>query len=208
MSELNTYFKFQYCLKAGPPHLALTGEELCAHMHPDVESYKHNILARARSGQSLSRWVLAGINFYGEDLRGFDLSYACLIGCNFDRTNLREANLFRANLEGASLRYADLEKANFEFAILGCADLSGARLIGANLQRSNLVGAIAEEADCSDAKFYYSRPGCANFSKAKFQRADITRAIFRKAILTGADLSEAQGTGNFDRADLTNAKQQ
>jgi hypothetical protein len=68
------------------------------------------------------------------DLRGANLSWACLGGAR-----LREANLSGANLRGAYLNWANLRGADLSGADLSGADLSGAYLCGANLSEANGV---------------------------------------------------------------------
>jgi uncharacterized protein YjbI with pentapeptide repeats len=207
MEKLNTYFDFIRCEHDQCSELALTGKTTCWKHLVSQPDYINHIIKSIADGVSLSRWVLQGIDLTNANLPKADLSYACLIGAKLDGVNLQQANLHRAHLDSASLINANLTEANLEFAILGRADLSNAMLDGANLKRSNLVGAIACGASCRRAQFFYSRPGNADFSEVDFSGADITRAIFRRAKLVNSNLAEAVGTANFDRADLTGAKQ-
>lgn len=84
------------------------------------------------------------------NLRGVNLSRACLIGANLTGADLQDADLqgvygSQAVFEGANLSLVDLSQANLNEAILTNADLSGSRLEGANLSAANLTGACIED---------------------------------------------------------------
>jgi uncharacterized protein YjbI with pentapeptide repeats len=96
------------------------------------------------SGANLSQANLARANFSGgAQLRGAELSGACLQGtdlsgaqlqlANFSGARMQAADLSAAGLEGAQLRNAELDGANLAHSILYAVELTGARLAGADL---------------------------------------------------------------------------
>ena len=87
-----------------------------------------------------NRWRKDHPNLF-PNLSGVDLSHHYLFEVDLSSMNLRGANLSRACLIGANLSWANLSDANLMGAYLGQADLSSANLHGANLYQANLYSA-------------------------------------------------------------------
>ena len=110
------------------------------------------------------------------DLRGLDLSHADLRGADLSYSNLRDVNLSGANLSEVYLDEADL---------------SGANLQGTNLQNASLIKAYLMKTNLENA----------NLSQAYLTGAYLTKAIVINANLAGAYLNGSKLAG----ADLTGA---
>ena len=110
------------------------------------------------------------------DLRGLDLSRADLRGADLSYSNLRDVNLSGANLSEVYLDEADL---------------SGANLQGTNLQNASLIKAYLMKTNLENA----------NLSQASLTGAYLTKAIVINANLAGAYLNGSKLAG----ADLTGA---
>ena len=110
------------------------------------------------------------------DLRGLDLSHADLRGADLSYSNLRDVNLSGANLSEVYLDEADL---------------SGANLQGTNLQNASLIKAYLMKTNLENA----------NLSQAYLTGAYLTKAIAINANLAGAYLKGSKLAG----ADLTGA---
>jgi uncharacterized protein YjbI with pentapeptide repeats len=129
-----------------------------------------------------------------------------LVGANFSRANLYEANLHGANLSRANLYEANLHGANLSRANLSGADLIGANLQGANLQEADLQGANLSEADLRLADLVGADLREANLSRADLSMADLSWANLSKASLRWANFSRANlSWANFSRANLEGA---
>ena len=87
-----------------------------------------------------------------EDVDGWGVMRANLIGADLRGADLRGADLIDADLRGAYLRGADLIDANLRWADLRGADLRGADLRGADLRDANLRFADLRGADLRGAK--------------------------------------------------------
>ncbi|MDB5774284.1 MAG: sopA 7 [Herbaspirillum sp.] len=121
---------------------------------------------------------------------------------NWDKIDLRNANLINADLREVRWRDADLRKADLSHAQLAGADLTGCNLRGAILRGANMEEVIADRAIVADANLSAATARYASFCRAQFDRANLINTDFRSARLTHASgLACAPGT-NFLNADL------
>jgi len=88
-----------------------------------------------------------GDNYDRQNLRMADLSNRDFRGDDFTRADLANANLSNTDFRGTRLFDTNLSQANLENANLTGATLDGARFIRANLTNAILVGAYAFDAD-------------------------------------------------------------
>ncbi len=170
-------------------------------------------VARTRSA-SLAE-VLAGVAGLRDlrefNLRGADLSGACLAGADLRDLDLRAANLTGADLTSVHLTIALLSGANLtgadlSGAVLPVANLTGANLTGATLTGADLTGADLTVADLTGADLSIAELVRASLFHAKLLRARLCGADLAVANLIGADLTAADLTGaNLTGADLTGA---
>lgn len=117
----------------------------------------------------------------------FEIKKQYIIGQrDFQKVQLRRANLRGFNLTSTDFRGADLSYANLREVNLSYADLRGCYLNEANLIGANLTGANLEET---------------YLIKAYLTRANLDGAILTKSYLTGAFLTKA----NLNKADLRGA---
>ena len=141
---------------------------------------------------------LRGANFNKADLRGADIERA-----NFENTTnlpewikkgLGKNNIYSQNQLILSIRngFKSLSKANLNEACLEKANLTEANLIKADLKKANL-----KESDLSRAKFIG-----ANLVKANLFKANLTKSIFRGANLTGVNFNGA----DIEKANFKNTK--
>lgn len=121
--------------------------------HPDIQP-------------DLSRVYLLEADLSGANLRGVNLSGACLIDTNLKEADLQGADFRgaygnRANLESANLHQVDLRQANLSEAILTRANLSQVKAARTDFSNADLTGACVENwqldgaTDFSDAKCEY-----------------------------------------------------
>ena len=86
---------------------------------------------------------LTGMNLWGGQFQGVNLSRAHLMGAglrwaDFSNADFSSAHLSLANLKGACLNEADFTEANLSRTNLNRATFTGTNLKGANLQGSNV----------------------------------------------------------------------
>jgi uncharacterized protein YjbI with pentapeptide repeats len=86
-------------------------------------------------------------NYDRQNLRMADLSNRDFRGDDFTRADLANANLSHSDFRGTRLFDTNLSQANLENANLTGATLDGARFIRANLTNAILEGAYAFDAD-------------------------------------------------------------
>ena len=99
---------------------------------------------------------------------------------NYQKIDLRGADLMESNLKGTRLRGADLTEANLRGADLMGANLEGTRLREVNFRDARLTGADLMES---------------NLSRADLRGANLEGADLRGANLEGADLRGANLKG-------------
>jgi len=126
------------------------------------------------------------------DLRGTDLSRACLAGADLSGTYLRGADLSRTDLRGTNLSGAELRGADLSRTDLRGTDLSGACLAAADLSGADLRSASLSRADLRDADLR-----AADLRAACFSGADLSRADLRRANISGASLRMAKFDGTI-----------
>ncbi len=93
--------------------------------------------------QLLKHYADGRRDFSWVDLRGIDLTGACL----------PDINLYRADLSGAILQHADLRRACLLKTNLIRANLTAANLAGANLRRADLTGTVLIAAILDGVRF-------------------------------------------------------
>jgi uncharacterized protein YjbI with pentapeptide repeats len=149
---------------------------------------------------------LRGADFRDEDisganLKGADLSQACLIDTYLCGADLREANLSGANLQRADLSDATLYRANLIDATIDDAILTGANLGRVNLWATVLIGVTLKRVDLTEANLNHAHLREANLSESNLSKADLGEANLIGANLSSVNLHEA----NLCRANLQGA---
>ncbi len=125
----------QYTSPSGLPctENASEPENLClwhAPIKKEQSNLKAELEAKAKKGESLSGFYLAGTNLSDAYLMEADLSDA-----NLSRADLSSGHFFGINLSKASLFKANLREANLKEANLEETNLLGADLTNVNLER-------------------------------------------------------------------------
>ena len=124
------------------------------------------------------------------DLRGKDLSKIELTRFNFDKAELREANLSGAKIYCGSFKEACLCNCNLEDAymdaILTKANLEGVKAKNANFNSDECDYAFFNDAILQNANFTW-----ATLCNANFTHADLSEANFKGAILDQTDFAYA-----------------
>jgi uncharacterized protein YjbI with pentapeptide repeats len=155
------------------------------------------------AGIDASNRTFKNCNFNQSDLRDANFENARLSGCTFEEANLAGANFKNAQMPGAILSSAVLSEANLEDANLCAAQLDwtnlrNAILCNANLQKASLESSNLSKADCSGANFTD-----ANLSGSKLQHAICIASRFTRANLTNANLEFANLlVAKFSKAQL------
>jgi hypothetical protein len=161
-------------------------EALCF-WHARTEKESPDILkeleAKAKKGDSLAGFYLAGLDLSNAYLMEADLS-----GADLTRANLSLGHLFGINLSGANMFKANLAHANLKEANLENANLFGADLTDVNLERvtwgkDNRI-LNHQEADALD------KQGSADQALAKYLEAEEIYRSIRKRY-------EAAGTSDI-----------
>lgn len=98
----------------------------------------------------------SSLDFRGADLKGTDLSKACIHNADLRGADLRDADLICAELESADLRGADLRRADLRCAYLIGVDLRSANLSEANLEWANLSYANLIDANLTGANLRHT----------------------------------------------------
>lgn len=195
--ELSKEPSFEEAPKDGTPNelseWALSVKETRSDMVSSVQT-----LGRLRHTFTAS-FAKETIDISGAVLRRVYLSKKDL---NFEKVNLRAAQLQGADLRGAQLQGADLREARLQGAVLSEARLQGAnlslvRLQGANLSLARLQGADLSWAWLQGADLGWAQLQGADLSLASLQGADLSSAQLQGANLSwaqlqGANLSEAR----------------
>ncbi|MBW2533532.1 MAG: DUF2169 domain-containing protein, partial [Deltaproteobacteria bacterium] len=159
------------------------------------------------SEHDLSRRDLRGVDLTGACLRETILTKANLSGVSLAGADLTKAILYKTDLSGADLSGADLTKAN-----LASVRAAGARFRGAKLEQAFFEEATLEEADLSEAEGEWMIFSRANLQGAMLRRVKLSRTDFGAAKLDGADFTGADLSRchfletRAQRLDLTNAK--
>lgn len=195
----------------------------------DVICAKHDRLWSARMGGARAVFAfcdISGLSMAGRNLCDADFTGAIMVGCDFRKTKLDNANCYGADMQGADLTDASLRRADLRGSSLRGANLTGADMFEADLREGTIAAADRKEgyrvieltqreayatgANLSGANLERSRLSGivatkADFSDAilkdaKLVRANLKQANFNGANLAGADLSGANLTG----ADLRN----
>ncbi len=140
------------------------------------------------------RLEASDIDLSDMDLAGVDLSGAVLLKARFDRSNLRGANLSRACIAKSSMRDVDLSGADMVKAEFDATLLTGARLQNAwldgmeatdvDLSRSDLSGSAANGLACWDS----------DLRGAVLRRLQLDCTTFGDCRMAGVDLSGASGS--------------
>lgn len=103
---------------------------------------------------------------------------------NFEKADLKQADLRGVDLSFANLRGADLRKADLSHSILIGADLQGAKL-----DRATLNGARLQGANLSETSITWGLLMAADLSGANLQGASLDAANLTQSTLQGANLS-------------------
>jgi uncharacterized protein YjbI with pentapeptide repeats len=161
-----------------------------------------------------ANYLLAGVNFAGQNLTSADLGFATLTGASFNQANLTNADFSRATLANANFSQANLTNANLFGATLTGANLTGAEVRGAHFQRySDDIGTITPAQLYSTASYLaHDLTGIGligNYAGVNLAGQNLTNAGFsygycdcyNESTAAGADLTGA----NLSQARLTNA---
>ncbi len=98
---------------------------------------------------------LTGMNLWGGQFQGVNLSWAHLMGAGLRWADFSNADFSRAHLSMANLKGACLNEANFTEANLSRANLKRATFTGANLRGANLLGSRVKIEQLSKVKTLY-----------------------------------------------------
>jgi len=141
------------------------------------------------------------------DLAEARLERGLLSKVNFNKANLKGANLFEVYLIDANLKEADLSGANLIQAHLGGADFSKTKLTGASLLNADIFKAKFREANLRSAKLGGAELyGGVDLRGAKLHGASLYGATLIEADLREADLGEADlQYANLSEANLSKA---
>lgn len=194
----------------GQPAFDLFGR-VCADVVAEHRANLEDLLSQYKAGKRDFRgidlsWIdLSGVDLPEVDLRDANLECSVLTGANFDRANLRGANLcntlcYRGGDSPGHLvtfRHADLSGANLSGAYLYKADLSKANLESAHMARAALQKSVLMEANLTAAGLVN-----ATLDYSKLMRANLTRAVLTGASLRHTDCTQA----SFVSADLSQTK--
>ncbi|PSN11630.1 hypothetical protein C7271_24395, partial [filamentous cyanobacterium CCP5] len=183
----------------------------CCQLQDNEITEKSRLLQIIGSSCCLKLYTFAeliGPFFDNANFNRVDLRRADLKGANFRQSvlgeiNLSSADLSNANFSGANLSNANLINVNFSDANLSNANLSNANLLKANLSSVDLSNANLFGADLRDATLINAELYKANLNSVNLFRADLRMAVLIGANLRSADLFRAdlQST-NFSSADL------
>jgi len=149
---------------------------------------------------------LAPGNFQKVDLRHADLPSAQFAGAMMNGAVLNHANLEMAYFSGASLEGAQLIEVFARGIQMQCAQLSKAVMEGARMEQSDFAGANLEGAQLQGAALSLS-----DFWIAQMKDADLYGAFLKGVDLRGADLRGANlqmvnlQKANLEGADLRGA---
>ena len=191
--------------------------------------FKLDALSNLISLKELGVSDLSGQNFSQRDLKHWSL--LDLSDINFTNANFSNSDLRCLNFDKNIMTGADFTDANLQGTSLREANLSGANLSNANLSVNqeteyifNARGYMMMESDKDESRKFVEGGKSkiqnnlltkvildkANLSKANFIGADLEAASLKDvnaqgARFTGTNLSEADLSGNFQEADLTNA---
>lgn len=124
-------------------------------------------------------------DFRDVDLRNVSLKHARLIGANFARSILTNADLNGINLTDSDLTETFLVKANLQDAILINTDMKMSSLAGANLEDAVLIG----------ANLHRAYIGGANLRDVNFRNANLqdVQGLTLRQLLTTSSLYNVNG---------------
>lgn len=139
---------------------------------------------------------LRGADLQGHNFSGFNLRGADLSLCNLEHGKLCNSDLSGCDLTGANLRYADLKHCRLSYSTLADCDL-----FGANMHHADARGVTFDGADMSGVTATQ-----ADFNGSGFNAVQLQDANFEKAQLNYTNgLACSRGT-SFCDASLSNAR--
>ncbi|MBC7774513.1 MAG: toll/interleukin-1 receptor domain-containing protein [Phycisphaerae bacterium] len=139
------------------------------------------------------------LDFTGATLNNIDLEGAFLEKSNFEKTDLRGANLIEAKINESVFIEAYLRDANLSNAHLYKSDFTEADLTEAILYEADIRLANLSDSILTRTSFVNS-----DLSGANLYRAKIRDANFENCKLINANLSNSQSSGsNFKQANLS-----
>ena len=133
---------------------------------------------------------------FNEELAQADLSYAFLVGADFERAKCQGVNFSHAECQGVNFSDAECQGAYFSHA-----KCQGARFFSAKCQGVNF-----SDAECQRAYFSYAECQKASFQYAKCQGTSFSETQCQEAYFLGAECQEANFSHakcqrvNFERA--------
>lgn len=159
-----------------------------------------------RTAQDAFKQILRVNSAPRGNLRGINLSYACLAGSDLYSCSLEDANLNSADLESAEVSTATLDGACFQASNMEGINLSDSSLRKADFHAANLTNANLISADLSEANLFSAQMEGINMMAACLDNAYIYAADLSYGNLEGATLREANlGAAYLHRASLHNA---
>lgn len=176
-------------------------EQLLREMGARDNGVTQRALTEIKTRKWLYDGTMIGRNFRKASLDEAQLVNACLENVNFSEASLTDANFILSKLNGANfwaatLVRADMREVDATSAKLTEAEMTDAKLDRAKLTEANLASAILNETSLTDAEL----------SRAVLRRASLRNARLIRSILVEADMREADLEGAvLAGADLTNA---
>lgn len=120
-----------------------------------------------------------------KNLRGLDLSYVTIKGCNMKSGNLGETKLKGTVFEDVDLRFSNFSGATLEEASFRRAKMTGACFDGSSIKGCDFIASQLDDTIILTAEL----------SECDLRSVDLTKAMLGKIIFRKANVSH----GNFDR---------
>ena len=144
-------------------------------------------LVKQLKGCDFSNLDMTGVAFYNSYLFDFE-------GCNFENTNLSQANLDRCLFGGSNFRNAIMDGASLTNSTdASNADFSGASLKSADLRSICLAGAKLRGADLTNVSLFHADLRGADLSDAKLERADFNGTLYDESTVFPGGFAFADG---------------
>lgn len=161
------FFKEQPDFKGNPKHLEVI-----------LDAVNKNDISIWNRWREANREIIPDLK--GIYLCGDDFEEECLIGVNFNNTDLKYSSFNKANLTNANLSKADLYSSD-----LSDANLHNSNCMGATISESSLIHADLIEADLRNVDIHNSVIMGSNLSKALLSGANLFKTQIISCTLTG-----------------------
>lgn len=170
---------------------ALRGESNDRKMQAMEKVLGLDLKGRHLIGANFSKAVLPEADLRGAKLQGADFSEAQLQGVQLIGAELAGANFFKAQLQRANLRETGFEETDFRYAQLQGSDLNGAQMQNVKLIKADLKEANLQGADLQKADLLDAQLVSANLMQVKLNHAMLRNVNLQKAQLRWANLENA-----------------